>query len=88
LLLYLSIIASADEAGHRLIFPPFSSEDLKVPGLPLSEHLSYEELKAMPVEELRGVLSMGNFTDRRTATKERFFRIICVDLHDVRRLRE
>jgi hypothetical protein len=70
LLLYLSIIASADEAGHRLIFPPFSSEDLKGPGLPLSEHLSYEELKAMPVEELRGVLSMGNFTDRRTATKE------------------
>ncbi len=58
------------EENSRLIFPPFYGEDLKKTIHPLPESLSYEDRKAIPLEELRGFMTYGNSMDEGTAIRE------------------
>jgi len=69
LLLSSSAVTFAEEAVQGFTFPPFAIEDIKVPAQPLPAHPDYEEMKAIPVEELRGIMASAG-ADQTVAAKE------------------
>ena len=69
LLLSSSSAALAEEVVHGFTFPPFAMEDMILPTSPLPDHPDYEEMKAISVEELRGMMALGG-ADQTAAAKE------------------
>jgi|GEM_PF-5758391 len=70
LLFSLAAAALAQEEEFRFISPPFAAEDMEIPAHSHLDNLSYEELRAISVEELRGHMANGAFRDQRTAALE------------------
>ncbi|MEO5915688.1 MAG: hypothetical protein ABIS50_15750 [Luteolibacter sp.] len=70
LLLSSSSVTFADGKVGRFTFPPFAQEDIALPAQPLPDHPSYDELKAIPVEQLRGIMASTDSPDQSIAAKE------------------
>lgn len=60
LFLIFCAVTHAEEKGYRFVFPPFANEDIKAFAGPLPEHPTFEQIKAISVEEWRGLMSTGN----------------------------
>ncbi len=52
------------------IFPPFAKEDITIPTHTLSDYPDYDEMRAISVEEWRGIMATGNSSLQEMAAKE------------------
>ncbi len=70
LLLSSSAVTLAEEKVVAFIFPPFAAEEMKLPTPFHLNDLSYEEMKAISMEELRGIMATSDNPDLSVAVRE------------------
>lgn len=83
LLLGLSSVTLFGEDEQRFIFPPFAKEDMSRPTRTLCVESAYDDLRSIPIEELRGIMASASHSEqfdtagellRRGDQKTTFFR--------------
>lgn len=68
-LAFVNVLCS-EEIVYHITVPPFAKEDISDSLRILSRETSYEDLKSVPAEELRGILTGRKFAEQLRAATE------------------